>query len=180
MLRAAFALVALSAAAARHDGPRHGHDHDERHDVGQIPNCERDLINMQFGTRIGTDLITCNKMQTGQCEAPRGRQARTEPTNGPRDHDFSAVECSDRRAGQLAPSSKQQMLHCNMLVDGAPRAQRIFDRNKDVLLGTTHPRGDTMLARSHDRNSSQRDIGPAPPKPGQHDQLLVPRAPRVR
>ena len=69
MLRAAFALVALSAAAARHDEARHGHDHDERHDVGQIPNCERDLINMQFGTRIGTDLITCNKMQTGQCEA---------------------------------------------------------------------------------------------------------------
>ena len=69
MLCAAFALVALSAVAARHDEARHEHEHDERHCDGHIPNHERDLIKVQIGTRVGTNLITCNQMQTEQYTA---------------------------------------------------------------------------------------------------------------
>ena len=94
MLRAAFALAALSVVAARHDEARHEHEHDERHCVGHIPNHERDLINMQIGTRTGTNLITCNQMQTKRCNAheddkheqdPRTYHttATSEPSNAP-------------------------------------------------------------------------------------------------
>ena len=94
MLRAAFALAALSAVAARHDEARHEHEHDERHCVDHIPSHERDLIKMQIGTRAGTNLITCNQMQTEQYKAheddKHGQGPRTyhtaatsEPSNAP-------------------------------------------------------------------------------------------------
>ena len=94
MLRAAFALAALSVVAARHDEARHEHEHDERHCVDHIPSHERDLINMQIGTRTGTNLITCNQMQTKRCKAheddkhkqgPRTYHttATSEPSNAP-------------------------------------------------------------------------------------------------
>ena len=79
MLRAAFALAALSVVAARHDEARHEHEHDERHRVDQIPSHERDLITLQIGTRTGTNLITCNQMQTKRCNAHEDDKHEQDP-----------------------------------------------------------------------------------------------------
>ena len=76
MLRAAFMLAALGAAAAQHDGAGRAHEHENGRRDDHILRDTRDLITMPHMWRIGSHMINDHQLQ------PMPHALQTQPPPG--------------------------------------------------------------------------------------------------
>ena len=146
MLRAAFMLAALGAAAAQHDEAGRVHEHDERrHDDKELHD-PRHLITLPHIWRIGTNLISCQQLQAmphEPCEDDKyaeNERARHDGTDWATRHGSTGMHCSK----QLLQN--QQQIHANCW-------WMVHREHDDFLDGTTtshfahHVRGATQCSR---------------------------------